>query len=133
MAETRGRRPEWNDYKKFNQAVDEYFERCEKENVFPDYAGMLLHLKIDKDQAKSFVAEGAPDADEFRRAFNIAALRRESWLARHMVVDNKAANGCMNALKQLENGGYTDGRSAKASEAIKVKVEGLAGGEASFQ
>lgn len=133
MAETRGRRPEWNDYKKFNTAIDDYFELCTEEDVFPDYAGMLLYLKIDKETAKSFCNEGAPDAEEFRRAFNIAAMRRESWLARHMVRDNKAANGCMNALKQLENGGYTDGRGKDSTKTVKVKVEGLAGGEASFQ
>lgn len=127
-AETRGRRPQWNDYKKFRQAVDEYFDKCAETDEFPDYAGMLLHLQIDKEMAAAMCAEGAPDAAEFQRIFNIAAMRRESWLARHMVADNKKATGCMNALKQMENGGYQDKNIQKSDSVLRVKVDGLKGG-----
>ena len=80
--ETRGRRPSWNDYKKFRTAVDEYFDRCKETDEFPDYAGMLLELQIDKQDALSMQAEGAPDYKEFQRIFYIASMRRESWLGR---------------------------------------------------
>ena len=127
-AETRGRRPQWNDYKKFRQAVDEYFDLCKETDEFPDYAGMLLHLQIDKEAAAAMCAEGAPDAAEFQRIFNISSMRRESWLARHMVTDNKRATGCMNALKQMENGGYQDKNIQKSDSVLRVKVDGLKGG-----
>jgi hypothetical protein len=127
-AETRGRRPQWNDYKKFRQAVDEYFDKCKGTDEFPDYAGMLLYLQIDKDTAAAMCADGAPDAAEFQRIYNFAAMRRESWLARHMVADNKKATGCMNALKQMENGGYQDKNIQKSDSVLRIKVDGLKGG-----
>jgi hypothetical protein len=131
--ETRGRRPTWNDYKLFRKAVDTYFEDCAETDTFPDYAGMLLHLQITKQDAKTMVEEGAPNAEEFARIFNIAQMRRESWLARHMVTDNKKANGCMNALKQIENGGYVDKAAETGDKVIKVQVEGIGGGMAAFR
>jgi hypothetical protein len=58
----------------------------------------------------------------------MAKLRRESWLARHMVADNKKASGCMNALKQMENGGYMDRNVAQDDKTLRIKVDGIAGG-----
>lgn len=129
MAETRGRRPSWNNYKEFNKAVDAYFDKCAENDEYPDYAGMLISLKIyDKAEAQAMMADDAPDGEEFRRIFNSAKLRRESWLARHMVADNKKANGCMNALKQEENGGYSDRKVESGEKTLKIKVDGISGG-----
>lgn len=126
MADFRGRRPEWNDYKKLQQKVEEYFKECAAIDEFPDYAGMLIYLQIDKDRARAMCE--AEDGDEFRRIFKTAELRRESWLARHMVADNKKATGCMNALKQMENGGYQDKNIQQGDRTLKIKVEGIKGG-----
>lgn len=128
MAETRGRRPEWNDYKKLRLAVDKYFEDCKITDEFPDYAGMLIALQIDKEDVQAMCAEDAPNCAEYRRIFKIAKLRRESWLARHMVADNKKATGCMNALKQEENGGYQDKNIQQGDRTLKIKVDGIGGG-----
>jgi hypothetical protein len=126
MADFRGRRPEWNDYKKLQQAVEKYFDECAAGDDFPDYAGMLIYLQIDKERAKAMCE--AEDGEEFRRIFRTAELRRESWLARHMVADNKKATGCMNALKQMENGGYQDKNAQQGERTLKIKVEGIKGG-----
>lgn len=131
--ETRGRRPEWNDYKKLRKAVDDYFDQCKQEDVFPDYAGMLLHLQIDKNDAAMMQAESWPDYEEFRRIFTIAQMRRESWMARRMAVDNKAANGCFNLLKQEENGGYADRSTKQPEKKVAVKLEGIKGGWDAFK
>jgi hypothetical protein len=72
--------------------------------------------------------EGNRDYEEFRRIFSNAKLRRESWLARHMVADNKKANGCMNALKQEENGGYSDRKMDSGEKTLRVKIDQIAGG-----
>ncbi len=126
--ETRGRRPTYNDYKDFSRRVDAYFDKCAETDEFPDYAGMLIELKIDKETAAAMCEEGNRDYEEFRRIFSNAKLRRESWLARHMVTDNKRATGCMNALKQMENGGYQDKNIQKSDSVLRVKVDGLKGG-----
>lgn len=126
--ETRGRRPTYNDYKDFSRRVDAYFDKCAETDEFPDYAGMLIELKIDKETAAAMCEEGNRDYEEFRRIFSNAKLRRESWLARHMVADNKKANGCMNALKQEENGGYSDRKMDSGEKTLRVKIDQIAGG-----
>lgn len=133
--ETRGRRPLWKDYKDFRKAVDKYFEDCAQDpNVLPDYAGMLLALQIDKADAEYMQTPEWPDYEEFRRIFSIAKLRRESWIARRMAVDNKAANGCFNLLKQEENGGYSDRGALRTQEKkVAVKIEGINGGWDAFK
>ena len=73
-------------------------------------------------------AEDTPNYTEYRRIFKIAELKRESWLARHMVADNKKATGCMNALKQMENGGYQDKNIQQGDRTLKIKVDGIGGG-----
>lgn len=131
--ETRGRRPLWRDHTELRKAVDKYFEECAKTDVFPDYAGMLLSLRIDEEDADAMMADGAPKAEEYRRIFKAALLRRKSWLARHMVLDAKKSSGCMNALKQPENGSYMDRPNRDSSKTIVVKMEGLTKGEDSFK
>lgn len=133
MAETRGRRPQWNDYKKLRLAVDEYHEKCEAEDKFPDYDGLLLSLQIDREDVKAMIADDAPDAAEFQRIFTIAKMRRTSWLSRHMVADNKKTNGCMNALKQEENGGYMDKPKDDGEKVLRIKVDGIGGGMNAFK
>ncbi len=85
------------------KAVDKYFSETEGKGVFPDFAGMLVFLGIKKDTVKNYCKD-----DEYRDIFDEARLKRESYLVRVMSSDNKRAQGCFNALKQEENGGYTD-------------------------
>lgn len=70
---------------------------------------------------------------QFRNAFEYAKCRRESWLTRKMVSDNKAANGCMNALKQKKNGGYTDRPVESNDKSLTININGVSGGWASFK
>lgn len=74
-----------------------------------------------------------PEYEEFRRIFNTAALKRESWIARRVAVDNKAASGGFNLLKQEENGGYTAGSTKQQEKTIPVKIEGIKGGWDAFK
>lgn len=131
MAETRGRRPTYTDYKDLRKKVDEYFDKCAEVDEFPDEKGMLLHLRIFKDDVDALVDDSNENAYEFQRIFEIAKYRRESWLSRHMVADNKKANGCMNALKQEQNGGYAD-RSADRGkqQTLNIKIDGVGGWDA---
>ena len=60
-------------------------------------------------------------------------MRRTSWLSRHMVADNKKTNGCMNALKQEENGGYMDKPADNGEKVLRIKVDGIGGGMNAFK
>ena len=49
---------------------------------------------------------------------------------RIMVTDNKRAQGCLNALKQKENGGYTDRPVESGEKTLKVQIMGVGGWDA---
>ena len=108
------------------QAISLYFNNCQKGNVFPDYKGMLVFLKIKERDVKA-MCENPDYADVFEDAM----YARESALVRKMTSDNKAANGCMNALKQPINGGYSDKYSdLKKENKLTLVLSGVGGEKA---
>lgn len=123
-----------------SKAIDIYFQECEEENIFPDEAGMIIfledNLSISSASYRRYADAKEDDEKEtykeLAKVISRARDRRESWLTRRMVTDNKAAQGCFNALKQPKNGGYTDGKGNNDGQAtITLKIEGIGGG-ASF-
>ena len=122
--ETRGKRPEYNEPKILRKKIDEYFELCEKERVFADYAGMRLFLKLYKKDIDNLCdpAVNGDKAYEYQDIFEYAKDRRESLLARRMVTDPKMAAGCKAALAMPENGGYSDKAAENQDRKINVSV-----------
>lgn len=92
------------------QAVESYFSLCESQGIFPDLAGMRLALGLSRKELDALGREAS-----CRRVLEQAKDRRESWLVRRMISDNKAVSGCLNALKQPGNGGYME-KSPESSE-----------------
>lgn len=130
--ETRGRKPKYETPEKLRDAVNKYFCDCERDDVFPDFAGMCLALKISKKTLDKYCnPEIYPDtADDYQAVLDEAKDRRESHLVRIMVTDNKRAQGCLNALKQKENGGYTDRPAESQEKTLKVQILGVGGWDA---
>ena len=115
---------------KLKVGIDEYFESLPN-GVFPDYAGMLLHLEMFPDEVANLCDdERNKRAPEFRRAFQYAELKRESWLARIAASDSKLASGAFNLLKQSNNGGYTTISEKNKGSALRVIVDGVGGMDA---
>lgn len=112
-------------------AVDEYITGCEADNTFPDEAGMRLYLGISKRTMERMVSEKeSPETwRDFREVFDYAKDKRESFLVRRMTSDNKAAQGCLNALKQAANGGYIDRPVDSGKIELTIKAEGIGGME----
>ena len=108
IRDTRGGRPTYSDHRRLATKVNDYFKECEDAGVFPDEKGMYVYLGVFKEDIEQYLDDSNPKADEYVRILKLAQYRRESWLARNMVADVKMACGCMNALKQEQNGGYTD-------------------------
>jgi uncharacterized protein (UPF0335 family) len=123
----RGPRPEYNQPKLLRAAVEQYFEDCAEENVFPDFAGMKQALQLRDSDIERLTEEKNPRAQDYRDIFDEARDRRESWLVRKMASDPKMANGCMNALKQEKNGGYMDRAGNGGEVTLKIKTEGVGG------
>lgn len=106
----------------FNKRVVYYFRDCEETRLtFPDEAGMLNFLDIEDEEYEALKNEPGYD-----KVIRWARRRRTSWLERQMVMNNRAANGCMNALKQEKNGGYSERSAGPAKERkLIVKIEGV--------
>lgn len=111
--------------------VEEYFAVCEEQAIFPDVAGMRLHIGMGESTINKYCNEKHKDFEEYSEIFKWAQDKRESWLVRKMTSDNKAAQGCLNALKQPSNGGYIDRPVQEQSEkTLRVVVVGVGGEEA---
>ncbi len=104
--------------------IGAYFDQCQKGNVFPDYKGMLVFLKLKERDVKALCED-----PEYADLFEETMYMRESRLVRWMAADNKKANGCMNALKQPINGGYSDKYSDLKKESKLTLVLSGVGGE----
>ena len=106
-------------------AIDNYFRTNEAKGEFPDYAGMLVYLGNAEEDDVTILCEQNP---EVRKLFAYAQKRRESFLVRRMTRDNKLANGCMNALKQPRNGGYSDKNKEKGDRKLIIDFRGIGEG-----
>lgn len=124
IKDTRGGKPKYNNYRDFRKKVDDYFVECNEQGVFPDEKGMYVFMNIFEEDIEPLISEENPNADEYLRILKLARYRRESWLSRNMVADNKMASGCMNALKQEQNGGYTDRPTADKKQRVEVVLPG---------
>ena len=114
------------------KAVEAYIETCEAEGIFPDYAGMRLALGIAERTLNKYTQGNSADAQAYADALEYAKDKRESWLVRKMTSDNKAAQGCLNALKQPINGGYVDKPADNGEKTLNINVTGI-GGVKSFK
>ena len=113
------------------RGVDAYFAQCEAEGVFPDWAGLKLFLGVFDDLCYEQLQQGdSREAAACREILAKAAARRESWLIRKMTSDNKAVQGCLNALKQPLNGGYSDRPREGGEIRLTINLSGVGGEEA---
>ena len=130
----RGRKRTYENADELRAAVDAYFDECEAQGIFPDWAGLKVQLGPTDDRTYEEWQKGDSDfAKECRDIFSKAAAKRESWLVRLMTSDNKRAQGCLNALKQPQNGCYID-RPQDGGGEIKVTLcLGGVGGENAFK
>lgn len=125
----RGPKPKYGSPELLQEAVDKYFLDCEKNgDTFPDYAGMCVFLGLTKKRLEDI----GNSSDEYLEILETAKLKREMWLSRKMAEDNKKAQGCMNNLKQPQNGGYIDRPIENKTSEIKINLVGV-GGESAFK
>lgn len=125
----RGPKPKYGTPELLQEAVDKYFKECEEQgDTFPDYAGMCIFLGLTKKRLEDIGAS----SDEYNEILETAKLKREMWLSRKMAEDNKKAQGCMNNLKQPQNGGYIDRPIENKTSEIKINLVGV-GGESAFK
>lgn len=116
----------------FEAAVNKYINKCKEEETFPDLAGMRLYLGVSQRTIDRYCEGDDEEAVRFRAIMEKTKDERESYLVRYMVKNPKAANGCMNALKQPANGGYFD-KPVDTSEKTLTIIVNNVGGEKAFK
>ena len=94
---------------------------------------MRLELGVTAQTRDKYCKDENADGKEFREILSWAKDKRESYLVRKMTSDNKAAQGCLNALKQPSNGGYIDRPADSGGERkLTINLVGV-GGESAFK
>ena len=126
-----GRPRKYKDADAMRAVVEQYIEKCKTLDEFPSEPGMKLAIGLKQRMLEHYISETEnPDSfQEYRDIFEYAKLVREDWLVKHMVKDNKLAQGCLNALKQPANGGYIDRPPDSGKVELTVKVVGIGGME----
>lgn len=117
----------------FSKAVMSYIQTQEAKDQFADLAGLRLCLKLSKAEMNKLTSEDNPDCEAYREILDYAQDRRESWLARTMTTDNKRQQGCYNAIKQTQNGGWADKSTDNGDKVLNLKLHGLPNGMEAFK
>ena len=102
------------------EKIEEYFNICKEDNVFPDEAGMLVFLDISESTYERYSKD-----EELKAPIARARQRRESWLVQRMTGEPKLAQGCLNALKQPKNGGYVDRPMDTGGKELTINLVGV--------
>jgi len=110
--------------------IDEFLEKCKKDGTPPLLPQMLLYLGLGRSTVYAWCSDKCDEHLAYQEVFEYAQLNRESYLLGRMVSDNKLAQGCLNALKQVENGGYVDRPVDTGENKVTINLIGVGGAEA---
>lgn len=120
------------------RCVDDYFDLAVGDGEFPSEAGLILYMiknyHGERYADRGDILFGQADYEklwldkDYKPVLEMAKLRRKDWLERKMCSEPRAANGCLNALRQEENGSYKDrggGASADKPRKLTIHMEGV--------
>lgn len=143
----RGPKPRYAEPEDLERAINDYFDQCEEQGVFPDEAGMRVYLNLSKSRLDALASPPSDSTDlqddiqrentrestresnnnnykKYREILARARDRRESWLARTATSTPKLAQGCLNALKQPSNGGWVDKNAGEQGASVSITFVG---------
>jgi hypothetical protein len=116
---------EMKSFKEMQRRVNEYFAVCQEQDVFPDEAGLILHLGISEEMYEAYRTRDRRRYIPFRRCLEDAQLRRESILVRAIYSsDKKSAAGKIFLARLEENGGLSEQEltaKPESKQALEVK------------
>lgn len=109
--------------KEFEKAIESYFTACEEEGIFPDEAGLILFLGLEREEYDRL--KDGKRGKAYAAALSRARLKRESIIVRELYNTEKAATGKIFVARQPENGGLTDKpKEAAAPVTVEVRLAG---------
>lgn len=114
--------PTWSNHeKKFRELI----AIALTSDVFPDEAGLRTFLGLDHASYYSY-----KDDPEYESVFNWAQDVRESWAARRLAAEPRAAQSYLTILKQSANGGWVDRKTDQQDKTLAIKIADVGGKEA---
>ena len=119
LAQTMKEHPTWSNHK---SSYERIAAKLRNEDVFPDEAGMRNYLGLTHEMYRAY-----KESPDFEAVFSRAQDMRESWAARKLAADPKAAQAYLNILKQPGNGGWVDRKVDSGDKTLVVKTSGVGG------
>ena len=114
--------------REFDGKVAAYFEECRSAGNYPEEAGLILHLGMDRETYERYAGgvEGKGYAEKKKKA----KLRRESIIIRDIYGTEKASTGKIFLARQESNGGLSDKpREENRKVTVAVRINGGYNGE----
>ena len=110
---------------RFKNGIDGYFEECEKEERFPDEAGLILHLRLSVADYERRKGNTDGRSGEYSRLLEEARLKRESIIARELYSSGvKGTTGKIFLAKQAKNSGISEIDAEEGKLVIEVRMSG---------
>jgi len=92
----------------FEEKIDAYFLKCELGEIYPDEAGLILHLGIPREVYEKYRDNEGGAYTRFSRVLESARLRRESIIVRGIYSAASSPSGKIFLARQVANGGLSD-------------------------
>ncbi len=109
--------------KEFEDRIDRYFTECAQTGAYPDEAGMILYLGLEREEYDRYL--GGAEGKGWAACLKKARLRRESIIVRDLYASEKATTGKIFLARQVNNGGLSDKpREDSPMMTIDVKISG---------
>ena len=109
--------------KEFEDRIDQYFSECGEAGAYPDEAGMILYLGLEREDYDRYL--GGAEGGGWAVCLKKARLRRESILVRDLYASEKATTGKIFLARQVNNGGLSDKpKEESQTMTIDVKISG---------
>ncbi len=107
----------------FENAIADYFSACGQAGTYPDEAGMILALGLEREAYDRYLS--GEEGKGFAASLKKARLRRESIIVRDLYASEKATTGKIFLARQANNGGLSDKPGQEAQTmTIDVKING---------
>ena len=105
----------------FEEKIDAYFLKCELEEIYPDEAGLILHLGISREIYEKYRDNADGKHTGFSRVLESARLKRESIIVRGIYSAASSPSGKIFLARQPANGGLSD-KLPPESKKLTVEV-----------
>lgn len=113
--------------KTFENRINAYFTECRANGNYPDEAGMILYLGLEREAYDRYLCGG--EGKGYAAALKRAQLKRESIIIRDIYGSEKASTGKIFLARQISSGGLPVKPAEKSKKVtVDVRINGESAG-----